>query len=219
MALLDHAHGRDVRTPTLEVDGGDTIPAIHPEWFFRDFDDWDWWERELLPSIDKGPVLDLGAGAGRSALYFQDRGLEVTAVDSSPGAAEVCRRRGVRDARVGDLNDPPTDREWQAVLLLCGNLGLGGTWEGNRRLLARLARSSVPGALLVGDSVDPRGSAEIRLRLHYRDVVTSWWEQCNVARAALPALVDGTGWAIARHLADGVDHAVLLRRATELPPA
>ena len=82
------------------------------------------------------PVLDLGAGAGRAALYLQERGLPVTAVDASPGAAEVCRRRGVADVRLGDVNDPPEDRRWAAVVLLCGNLGLGGSWDGSRRLLA-----------------------------------------------------------------------------------
>ena len=28
---------------------------------------------------------------------------------------------------LGDLNDPPADLPWAGVLLLCGNLGLGGS--------------------------------------------------------------------------------------------
>ena len=103
-------------------------------------------------------MLDLGAGAGRAALYLQTRGIDVTAVDSSPGAAEVCRLRGVRDVRLADLHEIPEDREWAAVLLLCGNLGLGGSWDGNRRLLTELARRTAPGALLVGDTVEPGGA-------------------------------------------------------------
>ena len=91
MALLDYVERRDVVQPLLEVDGGSIGPAMHPEWFFRDFDRWDWWDRELLPEVFKGPILDLGCGAGRAALYYQARGFAVTAVDSSPGAVEVCR--------------------------------------------------------------------------------------------------------------------------------
>jgi len=187
--------------------------ALHPEWFFRSFERWEWWDRKLLPLIEEGPVLDLGAGAGRASLYLQERGLRVTAVDASPGAAEVCRRRGVADVRLGDVNDPPADQPWAGVLLLSGNLGLGGSWEGNRRLLARLAELVVPGAVLVGDSVTPTGPARVVLRIRYRHLVTPWWPQYNVPAAQMAALVDGTGWRIEMHLEDGEDHAVLLRQA------
>lgn len=212
-ALLDYLDGQEVAELVLEVDGGQSGPALHPEWFFRDFERWEWWDRELLPLIEHGPVLDLGAGAGRASLYLQKRGLAVTAVDASPGAVEVCRRRGVADARLGDVNDPPADQAWGAVLLLCGNLGLGGSWEGNRRLLGRLAELTGPGAVLVGDSVNPDGPPRVVLRLRYRGLVTPWWPQYNIPARQMSALVDGTGWRMERRLEDGEDHAVVLRRA------
>lgn len=135
-ALVDYLEGRDVPGLVLEVEGDRAGPAMHPEWFFRGVERWEWWDQQLLPLIGQGPVLDLGAGAGRASLYLQERGLAVTAVDASPGAVEVCRRRGGADARLGDVNDPPADQRWAGVLLLYGNLGLGGSWE------------SPPGALL-----------------------------------------------------------------------
>jgi hypothetical protein len=210
-ALLDYADGHDVATPELETDAGDVALAMHPEWFFRDFEAWDWWDRELLPRVTSGPVLDLGAGAGRASLYVQDRGMEATAVESSPGAAEVCRRRGVKDVRVADLNEPPSDRRWQTILLLCGNLGLGGSYEGTRRLLQRLSDVSADDAVVVGDTVTPTGTPEIGLRIRYRDTVTPWWRQYNIPYDEMADLVDGTGWMIDTHLCDGIDHAVLLR--------
>jgi hypothetical protein len=84
-ALLDYLDGSEVPDLTLEVDGGVTGPAMHPEWFFRDFEEWEWLDRGLLRLIDRGPVLDLGARAGRAALCLQRRSLRVTAVDVSPG--------------------------------------------------------------------------------------------------------------------------------------
>ena len=57
--------------PQLDVDTGESGPAMHPQWFFRSFEAWDWWEQELLPLVERGPVLDLGAGAGRASLYLQ----------------------------------------------------------------------------------------------------------------------------------------------------
>lgn len=214
-ALLDHLTGKAVEGLTLEVDDGTSVPAMHPEWFFRTEPDWEPEERQLLAVVQNGPVLDLGAGAGRSAIHLQDRGLQVTAVEASRGAAEVCRRRGVRDVRESDLNDPPADQEWGAVLLLCGNLGLGGSWDGNRRLLATLAEISQPDAVLVADSVNDTGRAEIRLRIRYGDLATPWWRQRNVAADEVESLVQGTGWRIAQHLEsdNGVDHHVALRRS------
>ena len=212
-ALLDHHRGVWVPVPELETDGGEVGDAMHPEWFFRDFDRWDWWDRELLPRAAQGPALDLGAGAGRAALWLQRQGIEVTAVDSSPGAVEVCRQRGVLDARHDDLNDPPSDRRWRAIFLLCGNLGLGGTWEATRALLTRLSAIAAPDAVLVADTVDPHGPPEIGLRIRYKGVATPWWPQLNVPVHQVAALVDGTGWTIDRHLLDLPDHAVLLRRA------
>lgn len=39
--------------------------------------------------------------------------------------------------------------------MMCGNLGLAGDWGPTRRLLTRLGTMTVPGGLLIGDSVDP----------------------------------------------------------------
>jgi SAM-dependent methyltransferase len=211
-ALLDYLDGKDVPELVLEVQGAQARPAMHPEWFFREFERWEWWDRKLLPMVEQGPVLDLGAGAGRASLYLQERGVQVTAVDASPGAVEACRRRGVADARLGDVKDPPGDMPWAGVLLLCGNLGLGGTWDGNRGLLRRLAGLATPGAVLVGDTVTPTGPAKVVLRVRYRGLGTPWWPQYNIPAAQMADLVDGTGWRMERHLEDGGDHAVLLRR-------
>ena len=212
--MLDQFHGRDVPMPQLDVDTGESGPAMHPQWFFRSFEAWDWWEQELLPLVERGPVLDLGAGAGRASLYLQaqrDRRHRCRLVS---GAAEVCRLRGVRDVRLADLHEIPDDREWAAVLLLCGNLGLGGSWDGNRRLLTDLARRTAPDALLVGDTVEPGGAADVRLRIRYRDMVTPWWAQRNMPKTEIPALVEGTGWRVERHLADGDDHGPSPTRVT-----
>lgn len=214
-ALHDHMLGRLVEGLLLEVDDGTVAPAMEPEWFFRPEPDWEPEERRLIEMVSHGPVLDLGAGAGRVALHLQERGLRVTAVESSPGAAEVCRRRGVLDVRVQDLNDPPTDQAWRTVLLLCGNLGLGGSWEGNRRLLSKLADICAPGALLLGDSVNHTDRAEIALRIRNGSRVTPWWLQRNVSATEVADLVRGTGWNIEIHLEapNGFDHYLALIRS------
>lgn len=212
-ALLDHCRGVWVPPPELEIGSGQIGDAMHPEWFFRSFEEWDWWDRELLPLVAQGPALDLGAGAGRASLWLQEQGATVTAVDSSAGAVDVCRLRGVNDARVGDLRNPPTDQRWRTILLLCGNLGLAGSWQKTRALLARLAEVSAPDAAIVGDTVEPGGPPEADLRIRYKAMATPWWRQLNVPVTDVPALVAGTGWCVDRHLIERPDHSLLLRRA------
>jgi hypothetical protein len=60
--------------------------------------------------------------------------------------------------------------------------------------------------------VTPDGPPGVGLRIRYRNLVTPWWPQYNIPAEQMPALVDGTGWKMERHLEDGEDHAVLLRR-------
>jgi SAM-dependent methyltransferase len=137
-ALLAHHEGRnDGRILMLEVDDGRAMPAMAPPEFFKAPSEWFPWEVDILEDLE-GPVLDLGCGAGRHALYLQTQSLAVTGVDVSPGAVDVCRRRGVRDVRLADLRTPPDDERWGSVLLMCGNLGLAGGWDETRELLNRL---------------------------------------------------------------------------------
>jgi methylase of polypeptide subunit release factors len=72
--------------------------------YFEPFRRWPAHHRRAMRLV-RGRVLDVGAGAGRVALHLQERGHEVVAIDISPGAVEVCRRRGVRDARVCPIED------------------------------------------------------------------------------------------------------------------
>jgi len=231
-ALADHAAGRDGTELVLEVDDGYRTPALPPVAFFLPESSWGPAEREVLAHAPaNGPVLDLGAGAGRHALWFQSRGHEVTAVDASPGAVEVCRCRGVADARLGDLTDPPADQPWATVLLMCGNLGLAGGWDETRALLTRLAAICAPGAVVIADTVDPtalgdehsrthvagnlaagRPAGQTRLRLHYGSRTSPWWDQLNVPIADVAPLVAGTGWTVDTHVVATVDHYVVLRQ-------
>jgi SAM-dependent methyltransferase len=200
---------------------------MQPEEFFLPHDAWPWWEQHAL-GLAAGSVLDLGAGAGRHSVHFQDLGHEVTAVDSSPGAVAVCRARGVRDVRLADLTTLRAGRRWETLLLMCGNLGLAGEWEPTRRLLKQLGAMTVAGGLLIGDSVDPADPEDldyqernrraglqlgrVRLRLRYGDLLTPWWELLNLPPADIEGLVDETGWRLEEHLMEGADHLVVLRR-------
>ena len=74
-----------------------------------------------------GRVLDVGCGAGRYALYLQEQGLEVVGIDVSPLAIDVCRRRGLRDARLLSVEEVDASLgKFDTVLMLGHNLALLG---------------------------------------------------------------------------------------------
>ena len=89
---------------------------------------------------------------------------------------------------------------------------------------------TVPGGLLIGDSMDldDPGDLEyqernrragfhrgrVRLRLRYRDLVSPWWNLLNLPPAHIEALVDSTGWRLEEHVIEGDDHLVVLQQRT-----
>ena len=75
-----------------------------PSDYFAPFRRWPAAERKAMRFV-RGRTLDVGAGAGRVSLHLQERGHEVVAIDTSPLALEVCRRRGVERTETRSLAD------------------------------------------------------------------------------------------------------------------
>jgi SAM-dependent methyltransferase len=219
--LLDALEGRQAYE-IIERDDG-VVWAGTPEDYFAPHRRWPAAERGALRSA-RGRVLDIGCGAGRVSLHLQGRGLEVVAVDESPGAVEVCRRRGVRDARVvplaaidGALGD------FDTILLLRNNFGLAGQRRAPA-VLRRLAAIARPGAVLITDSVDPRraeheelradGSAAPRIRVRWRDRATPWFTYLMLRPDQMEAAALEGGWRVRRLVVDeSPRYAVVLERS------
>ena len=154
-ALRDHYRGE--RDAPLLVHGDDES-RVHPieEFYFAADDD-------ALPWIERwlgGPLLDLGAGVGRDARYFQTR-FETVAVEVSEPLVETMRDRGVADARRGDMfalgASFPPDR-FRSVLIRGTQLGLAGSMSTLRETLATLDTVTTGEATAVVDAYDPHHS-------------------------------------------------------------
>jgi SAM-dependent methyltransferase len=161
-----------------------------------------------------GRVLDVGCGAGRHSLEAERRGLSVVAIDISPGAVEVCRRRGVRDVRLLPLAAVDASLgAFDTVLMMCGNFGLVGTAADAVRVLRTLDGLTTPSAKIVLDSVDPhqdtnpadlayqqknraRGQlpGQVTIRLRYGGSATPCYELLNLSARELEDLVADAGW-------------------------
>ena len=88
----------------VERDDGNISESDSAYYYFRTYDEWKLYEQQAIQEA-KGRVLDIGLGAGRHALYLQEKGLKVVGIDTSPLAIQVSQRRGVKNARVMSLFD------------------------------------------------------------------------------------------------------------------
>jgi SAM-dependent methyltransferase len=154
-ALLRHLAGSLDEVVAVRVDDGSSH-GLPIALFFRGEED-----RlevdDVALALCRGRVLDVGACAGALTLPLQAAGHEVTALELLPGAVEVMRARGVRDARVGDLWTFQAERPFDTVLALMNGTAAAGTMAGLIPLLGALARPLAPGGQLLIDSTDLRG--------------------------------------------------------------
>jgi SAM-dependent methyltransferase len=168
----------------------------------------------------RGRALDVGAGAGRVALHLQEKGQDVVAIDASPGAVEVCRRRGVRDARVVRIEEVDDSLGvFDAVVMYGNNLSLLSSRAKAPRILRRLARITSERARIIGECLDPYGTdnpqhlayhernrrrgrmgGQIRIRVRYQDVATPWFDYMFLSEPELREVLRGTGWQLERML-------------------
>ena len=217
--MLDHLEGRRGWTPMIERDDGLVDADLGMEFYFSAA--WDATDREALKLV-KGRTLDVGAGAGRVALYLQDRGRDVVAIDISPGAIRVCKKRGVKRAHVMPFT--ALDGRFGAFDCLAmwgNNFGLFGTAKRARWMLRRLKRLTSPEARIVATTVDiyhrpippehrayhrfnrlrGRMAGEIRIRVRYKRFRTPWFDYMMASPTEMQSIVDGTGWFLERVIA------------------
>lgn len=152
-AVRDHHEGRR-EEPLVQRDGAETVDHPIERFYFGAYDPGtDPWLAEALD----GPLLDLGCGAGRHALAFQER-FETVATDVSEHLVTVAEARGVEDARVADMftlpESFPRDR-FASALAIGTQIGLAGSMAGLREFLADLSYVTTADATAVIDGYDP----------------------------------------------------------------
>lgn len=106
----------------------------------------------LLASV-RGPVVDVGCGPARMVRAALAMGLEVLGLDVSPAAIELGREAGLPMHEGSIFDRLPSEGAWHTVLLVDGNIGIGGDVT---RLLTRCAELlAVDGEVVVEIDPDP----------------------------------------------------------------
>ncbi|RKD97284.1 methyltransferase domain-containing protein [Halopiger aswanensis] len=150
-AVRDHYRG-ERSEPLLDRDGNDVREHRIEEWYFGDHESGAWRDQWI-----EGPVLDMGAGAGRDALYYQER-YETVAIEVSERLVETMRDRGVEDARRGDmfaLREQFDRDRFRSAHAIGTQIGLAGSMAGVREFLVDLAHVTTPDATAVLDNYAP----------------------------------------------------------------
>lgn len=150
-AIRDHYLGTRME-PLVDRDGERTREHAIQRWYFGDHDP-DAWRDSWLG----GPLLDVGAGAGRDALYYQER-FETVAIDVSEHLVETMRDRGVDDARRVDMFSLSEhfDRDrFRSAHAIGTQVGLAGSMAGVREFLGDLAAVTTEDATAVIDNYAP----------------------------------------------------------------
>jgi len=171
---------------TLVSTCGDVIPLAVDRWHAPPGEG----EQALLDTL-ADPVLDLGCGPGRIAAALTQDGRVALGIDSSPAAVDTSRRQGAPVLLRSVFEPLPGEGRWATVLLLDGNVGIGGD---PGALFARCAALLRPGGHLVAEVELPGVvTRPLTVRLESPDGTSRWFPWATVGADGFPALVTGAG--------------------------
>ena len=98
-------------------------------------------------------VLDVGCGAGSHALYLQEKGFDVTAIDISANAIKACELRGMKKAKVQDIMQLEGEK-FDTILLLMNGAGMCGRLKNLPNFLQKLKSLLTDTGQILVDSSD-----------------------------------------------------------------
>jgi len=150
-----------------------------------------------------GPTIELGCGPGRLVARLNRRVIPALGIDRSATAIRLAGRGGA-PALLGDVFAPspasgrcpqPGTGRWRTVLLVDGNVGLGGD---PRRILARAAELLARGGRCVVEfDTEVIGVRPRRVRLESAREVGPWFRWASVGVDSAGTLAAQVGLTLA----------------------
>ncbi|MFE9727920.1 class I SAM-dependent methyltransferase [Streptomyces sp. NPDC005794] len=140
----------------------------------------------------RGPVLDVGCGPGRLVAALAALGIPALGIDVSAAAVDRTVQTG-GTALCRSVFDPlPSEGRWGTVLLIDGNIGIGGD---PAALLLRIAELIAPDGKLIVEVAAPEVDERIQVRVDdgrgARGAAFPW---ARTGAEALRTSTEATGW-------------------------
>ncbi|MEU2552820.1 class I SAM-dependent methyltransferase [Streptomyces sp. NPDC013313] len=166
-------------------------------------------DRAVLARCE-GAVLDVGCGPGRLVAELAAQGRTVLGVDVCEAAVTRTVTVGGQALRRSVFGPLPGEGRWGTVLLMDGNIGIGGDPPALLRRMRRLLR---PGGLLLAetDPADVDERAEVRVVGHGREASGEPFPWAWTGAPALLGAAERAGWRTAAQWTAGGRCFVALR--------
>ncbi|AXT60715.1 class I SAM-dependent methyltransferase [Aquimarina sp. AD10] len=167
----------------------DIIPIPY---LFRSYNEMPELEKKAL-DLSYGKVLDVGSGAGSHSLYLQNtRDIDVTAIDISAGAIDICKKRGLQKAIIQDIFELK-NTTYDTLLFLMNGSGIIGNLSNIDRFFSHIKTLLAPkGQILIDSSdisylftdndggfwVDASAGyyGEMQYKLKYKNLESDWFD-------------------------------------------
>ena len=138
-----------------------------------------------------GSTLDVGCGPGRMAAALSGRGVRALGVDVSPSAVAMARSRGAVALNRDVFSLGRSAQRWKHVLLVDGNVGIGGDPV---RLLWLCRELLAPGGTVLVDVAPPGHGLRVKtVRLIGASGPGAWFAWAVLGLDALATVAAAAG--------------------------
>lgn len=145
-------HFNSVNQPIIVHSDDFEDDSIDTAYLFRSYPQMPGLEKKAM-SLCRGAVLDVGACAGAHSVYLQEKGFEVTSLETSELCCQVLKNRNIREVIQQDIFKF-TGPKYDTILLLMNGTGIAGTLAGLDVLLHHLKTLLYPQGQILIDSSD-----------------------------------------------------------------
>lgn len=200
-------------TPHKIIRDDGYVTEASGEQYIADVSEWVHSERLAIREV-KGPVLDIGCGAGRVGVFLQRKGIEYTGIDVSPLAIDTSKLSGLQDVHVMSAADIDLNRaDFQTIVMFGNNFGILGDEEKTVEMLKGFYKITTPDARIFAGTRDVRETEEpahlkyhkrnrergwpigqVTLKAEYLGTETDWWNLLMSTEEEMDALARKAGW-------------------------